>query len=270
MGSESLRRVLVGSARHLRVETDREAWIGVPEARLCGLEVDVREDEAGRVRPFSAILQRCTLRAARRLGESMHTRLVSFEGAKDIDAGIKLVQDKVVPLLNAQKGYRGLSASADRAGGVFGVLSLWDTAADRDASESVLAAVRAEATQVVGGNLTVENFEQLVAEVGEPPPGPGSALMVTRISMDPGKIDDNIAFFESEVAPQIKASPGFQGLRNMINRDTGVGLVGTAWSDQEAMKRAASEAEARREQGRARGVNFGETSFREIVLAELK
>ena len=38
--------------------------------------------------------------------------------------------------------------------------------------------------------------------------------------------------------PQIKASPGFQGLRNMINRDTGEGLVGTAWSDQEAMKRA--------------------------------
>ena len=200
----------------------------------------------------------------------MHSRVVSFEGAKDIDAGIKLTREKVVPLLKDQKGYRGLSASADRAGGVFSVLSLWDTAADRDASESVLAPVRAEAADVVGGNLKVENFEQLVAEMGEPPPGPGSALMVTRISMDPDKVDDNIAFFKSEVAPQIKASPGFRGLRNMINRDTGEGLVGTSWSDQEAMKRAAGEAEARREQGRARGINFGEVSFREIVLVELK
>jgi heme-degrading monooxygenase HmoA len=200
----------------------------------------------------------------------MHTRLVSFEGARDIDAGIKLVQDKVVPLLKAQKGYRGLTASADRAGGVFAVLSLWDTSADRDATESLLAPLRAEGTEVVGGNVKVETFEQLVAEIGEPPPGPGSALMVTRISMDPGKIDDNIAFFKSEIVPQIKASPGFQGLRNMINRDSGQGLVGTAWSDREAMKRAAGEAEDRREQGRARGVNFGETSYREIVLVELK
>ena len=94
--------------------------------------------------------------------------------------------------------------------------------------------------------------------------------MVTRISMDPGKVDDNIVFFKREIAPQIKASPGFRGLRNMINRDTGEGLVGSSWSDQEAMKRAAGEAEARREQGRARGVNFGEISFREIVLVELK
>lgn len=200
----------------------------------------------------------------------MHTRLVSFEGAKDIDAGIKLTREKVVPLLKDQKGYRGLTASADRAGRVFSVLSLWDTAADRDATESALGPVRAEAADVVGGNLKVENFEQLVAEMGETPPGPGSALMVTRISMDPDKVDDNIAFFKSEVAPQIKASPGFRGLRNMINLDTGEGLVGTAWSDQEAMKRAAGEAEARREQGRARGINFGEVSFREIVLVELK
>ena len=75
----------------------------------------------------------------------MHTRVVSFEGAKDIDAGIKLTREKVVPLLKDQKGFRGLSASADRAGRVFSVLSLWDTAADRDATESVLAPVRAEA-----------------------------------------------------------------------------------------------------------------------------
>jgi heme-degrading monooxygenase HmoA len=200
----------------------------------------------------------------------MHTRVVSFEGAKDIDAGIKLTKEKVAPLLKAQKGYRGLSASVDRAGQVFSVLSLWDTAADRDASESVLAGVRAEAADVVGGNLKVENFEQLVAEIGEPPPGPGSALMVTRISMNPAKIDDNIAFFKGEVAPQIKGSPGFRGLRNMINRDTGEGLVGTSWSDQEAMKRAASEAEARRGPGRARGITFGDMSFREIVLVDLK
>ena len=200
----------------------------------------------------------------------MHVRVVTFTGAKDIGAGIRFLQEKVIPVLEAQKGYRGFTASADRAGGVFGVLSLWETAADRDASESALAATRQEGAAVIGGDLKVETFEQLVAEVGQPPPGPGSALMVTRFSLDPAKIDENLALFKSEVVPRIKAQPGFQGLRNMINRATGEGIVGTAWSDQEALQREAEDARVRREQAVARGVKFGEVSFREIVLADLR
>jgi heme-degrading monooxygenase HmoA len=200
----------------------------------------------------------------------MYVRVVTFTGAKDIDAGIRLVRDNVLPMLSEHKGYRGLTASADRGGGVFAVLSLWETAEDRDATESALAQTRQEAAEVIGGDLKVENFEQLAAEIGQPPPGPGSVLMVTRISMDPAKIDDNIAFFKSEIVPRIKATPGFQGLRNMINRATGEGIVGTAWSDDAARKRAADDAIARREEGVARGVNFGEVSFREIVLADMR
>lgn len=200
----------------------------------------------------------------------MHARVVTFVGAKDIDAGIKFLQDKVVPLLSAQKGYRGFTASVDRAGGVLAVLSLWETPGDRDASDRVLASIRQDATEIIGGELKVENFEQLVADVGQPPPGPGSALMVTRISMDPAKIDENIAYFKSDVAPHLKALSGFQGLRNMINRETGEGIVGTAWSDQEALKRAADNSQARRDEAVSRGVNLGEMSVREIVLVELR
>ena len=200
----------------------------------------------------------------------MYTRVVSFTGAKDIDAGIRYLQEKVVPAMKDQKGYRGLTASADRAGGGFAVLSLWDTAEDRAASDSTLASNRKEAAEAIGGEMTVENFELLVNEVGQEPPGPGSALMVTRISMDPGKVDENTEFFKSDVAPRIKASEGFRALRNMMNRETGEGLVGSAWSDQEALKRAAANAEARRDEATAHGVTFVEMSMREIVFVDLK
>ncbi len=200
----------------------------------------------------------------------MHTRVVNFTGATDIDAGIRFLQDKVLPAMRDQQGYRGLIASADRAGGVFGVLSLWDTAEDREASDSMLAPTRQEAAAVIGGEMKVEKYEQLVAEVGQEPPGPGSALMVMRISMDPARIDDNTAFFKSDVAPRITASDGFRGLRNMMNRTTGEGIVGTSWSDPEALKRAADDAQARRDEATARGVKFGEMSVREIVLVDLR
>ena len=200
----------------------------------------------------------------------MYTRVVNFTGATDIDAGVSFLQEKVLPAMRDQQGYRGLIASADRAGGVFGVLSLWDTAEDREASDSMLAPTRQEAAEVIGGEMKVEKYEQLVAEVGQEPPGPGSALMVMRISMDPAKVDDNTAFFKSDVAPRITASDGFRGLRNMMNRATGEGIVGTSWSDQEALQRAAADAQARRDEATARGVTFGEMSTREIVLVDLR
>lgn len=199
----------------------------------------------------------------------MHTRVLTFTGAKNIDDGIAFVRDNAVPILQEQKGYRGVTASADRDGGVLGVLSLWETETDRDASFGPLAELRQQGLDVVGGELTVESFEQLVEEMASPPPV-GSALMVTRISMDPSKIDENLAFFKREVVPRITAAPGFRALRNMIDRKTGRGLVGSAWADQDAMKNAAAQGQARRDEGRARGVSFDGDSYREIVFADVR
>ena len=95
----------------------------------------------------------------------MLTRVVTLVGANNIDAGVDFVRDEVAPLLRQQKGFRGLTASADRAGGVLGVLSLWETEADRDASESALAKTREDARGIIGGELTVETFEELVLDV---------------------------------------------------------------------------------------------------------
>ena len=197
----------------------------------------------------------------------MFSRVLTFRGAKNIDGGVGIVRD-TLPVLRGLKGYRGVTASADRDGGVFGILSLWETEADRDASLDALAGARQQGLDVLGGDLTVENFEELVVEMASPPPV-GSALMVTRISMDPSKIDENVGFFKSSILPRITAAPGFLALRNMIDRKTGRGAVGTVWTDQAAMKSAAAEAQARRDEGRARGVKFEEDSYREILFADM-
>ena len=199
----------------------------------------------------------------------MHTRVVTFTDVKDFEGGIALVRDEVLPVLNDQKGYRGTTVSVDRSGGVLGVLSLWDTAADREASFGALAKARQRGVEITGAEMTIESFEELVTDINEVP-AVGSALMVTRISMEPAKVSANLEFFKSEVLPRIKANDGFQALRNMINRETGEGIVGSVWRDQEAMKAAAAGALARREEATARGVDFGGDSYRELVLVELR
>jgi heme-degrading monooxygenase HmoA len=198
----------------------------------------------------------------------MYTRVLTFTGIKDVDAALSMIRDTALPVVRSQRGYQGLIVSADRSSGVFGILSRWETEADRDASESALTKTRQETQQRIGGELTVEMFEERVVEVAQPPAA-GSALMVTRFRVDRAKIDETIEFFEREVAPQITAAPGFRTLRNMINRETGDGIVGTVWDDQQAMQAAAEAAQPRRAEATTRGVTFGDISYREIVFTDL-
>jgi len=198
----------------------------------------------------------------------MYTRVVTFTGTKDLDGGVRFVKDQVAPVLRQQHGFKGLTTSVDRSGAVLGVLSLWDTEADRDASERALAKTREEGQSIIGGTMTIENFEELLLDVAEVP-AIGSSLLIRRISMDPARIDENIDFFKREVLPQIKASPGYRAARNMINRQTGEGIVGTVWTDNASMEAAAEAAEARRQQAAQQRVTFGEQSRREIAFAEM-
>jgi heme-degrading monooxygenase HmoA len=198
----------------------------------------------------------------------MYTRVTTLSGVKDIDGFVAGMQETALSELRAQRGYKGLSISADRSSGLVGTMTIWETEADRDASDSALAKLREDAGAQFASDMKVETFEERVVESGRSPEV-GSPLMVTRISMDPAKVDENLEHFKREVLPQIKAAPGFRTLRNMINPQTGEGIVGSIWDDEQSMRAAADAAMARRPDATARGVNFGETSFREILFFDM-
>lgn len=195
----------------------------------------------------------------------MYNRVTTLSGVKDIDGFVAGMQETALAALRAQRGYKGLSISADRSNGVVGTLTMWETEADRDASDSALANLRDDARAQFATDMKVETFEERVVESNRAPEV-GSALLVTRISMDPAKLDENLEHFKGEVLPQIGATPGFRTLRSMVDPRTGQGLVGSIWDDEQSMRAAADAAIARRPEATARGVNFGETSFREILL----
>ena len=198
----------------------------------------------------------------------MYTRVVTLSGVKDVDALLASMQEKSLSVLRAQRGYKGLSVSADRSAGVVGTLTLWESEADRDSSDSALAKLREDALGQFASDMKIDTFEERVVEMSRPPEV-GSRLMVTRISMDPAKVDENLEYFKREVAPQIKAAPGFRTLRHMINPQTGEGIVGSVWDDEQSMQAAAEFAKARRSEADARGVTFGEMSFREIIFMDM-
>jgi heme-degrading monooxygenase HmoA len=196
----------------------------------------------------------------------MHARTSTITGATDIDGGVALVRDEVLPQLQQQKGFRGISVSADRSSGLVTVLSVWDSEADLDASESMADKARNDAVRVMGGQVHVERYEQPVLEMGESRPQPGAKLFIRPIKMDPARVDEHLEFFRQTVLPEIKSTPGFLGVRTLIDRRTGEGRVGSLWADEDARQGAIERAEQRRAAVEARGIELGDDMKLEVLL----
>ena len=199
----------------------------------------------------------------------MHVRVITVSGVTNVDAGLDLIRDQVLPICQAQKGYLGTTVSVDRANSVFGIITMWETAEDREASDGALAQSRIDVANALGGSITVEYYEQAVMEANAMP-AVGSALSVARLSMSPDQVDANIDYFRSTPLPAMLATPGVQAVRNLVNRETGQAIVGVVFSDADALSAAADASASRREAASARGITFESVSNREILLFDAK
>jgi hypothetical protein len=198
----------------------------------------------------------------------MHARLVTITGA-DVNGAAKFLEERVAPVASQQKGFRQLAAAGDRSRGVLTALTVWESRADLDASESVFAKARQEGLDTFGGQLTVEIFEQVAWQTGATPPQPGSLLQTVAYKIDPARIDEQVAWFTSEVLPAIMATPGVRGARNMVNRDTGEGRVGVVYSDRASLDAAAANRAKRMAAARTRGMEFADDDVLDVLYGRM-
>jgi heme-degrading monooxygenase HmoA len=86
-----------------------------------------------------------------------------------IDEGVRFVRDKVMPAVKQLKGYRAIIMGVNRESGRAYVTTVWESAADREASESALAEQRRQGGQTLGAEqVKVENYEALFVEMNVP------------------------------------------------------------------------------------------------------
>ena len=198
----------------------------------------------------------------------MFNRVLTFKGATDIDGGVTYLRDR---RFRCSRHNTDTEASPPAAiGPAASSGSCQSGTLHRTGRQATARWERPRgALKIVGGDLTIENFEEVVLEMVRPP-SPGCGLFVTRVHMDPSVIEENLEFFKSDVLPQIKSQPGFCGLRNMMDSATGRAIVGSVWdthAQAETMQATAPERRARAEE---RGVSFDETEVREILFASIK
>jgi hypothetical protein len=198
----------------------------------------------------------------------MFTRLLTFRGVTDIEAGTGYLREEVLPILESQRGFRGVSAFADGMGDLVTILSLWETEADRSASDSALGKSRNVALKLAGAaGFEVENFEE-VLHVSAEPSVTGRVLNVVRVRMAPVSLVDNITWFKESIAPMITSQVGFSALSNMVDWETGRAISGSVFVNKECADASLAAIPERRAAAEDRGITFESINQREVLLSQ--
>jgi heme-degrading monooxygenase HmoA len=153
-----------------------------------------------------------------------------------IDQGIGYIRDEVMPAVQSMPGCMGLSMLCDRDSGRCIVTTSWDSEETMSASREAVRAMREQATDVMGGQFEVQEWEIAVVHrahaMGE---GAWARVTYSRLS-DMGQADRVIDAWKSNILPRLEDFDGFASASLMVDRSTGR-AVGTACFDsREAME----------------------------------
>ena len=185
----------------------------------------------------------------------MYARVNIIFGAEDkVGPGVAHIEKSDRYVVEAAPGNRGLTTLVDRKTGVIVAISYWDDLGH--SSEAALTKARAGAAKAAGGALITENFE--IAVAGRlAVPDPGATVQMTRMQLDPLRVDAGLAFVRDELLQRLSACSGLCSAELLIDRVIGNGLLVTTWTDQEAAGRAEALLDGlRRDAETAAGATF--------------
>jgi hypothetical protein len=104
--------------------------------------------------------------------------------------------------------------------------------------------------------LITEAFEVAVAERSVVP-DPGATVHMTRVQLDPVRVDAGLAYVRDELLQRLSACPGLCSAELLIDRVIGNGMVVTTWTDEDAAGRAQALLDGlRRDAETAAGARF--------------
>ena len=171
-----------------------------------------------------------------------------FGTATKVGTGVAHIEKSDRDAVEAVAGNRGLTTLVDRKTGVIVAISYWDDLLL--SSETELTKAREGAAEAAEGALVTESFEVAVAE-RPVVPDPGATVRMTRVQLDPARVDAGLAFVRDELLQRLSTCSGLYSTELLIDRVIGNGLLVTTWTDQEAADRAQALLDALRRHAEA-------------------
>lgn len=201
----------------------------------------------------------------------MYARSTSIQAqASKIDAGIAYVRDEVMPALQDMDGYVGLSLLVDRESGRCIATSAWETEDALRTSTDQAAPLRDRASEIFGGDVTVEPWEIGVLH-RDHRSNEGACVRATWLKMPPDQTDRAIEFYKTSVLPSLEDLEGFCSASLMINRSSGRGVSSATFDSRDAMDRNREQAkELRNTRTRELGADIIDVGEFELAIAHLR
>jgi hypothetical protein len=141
---------------------------------------------------------------------SVYARVNTIFGTEaKVSAGVAHIEESDRKAVESTDGNRGLTTLVDRSAGVIVALSYWDD--PQRSSDAVLTRARESAA---------------------------AAVRMTRMQLEPAKIDAGLAFVQNELLQRLSAGSGLCSAELLIDRKIGNGLLVTTWTDEDSANRA--------------------------------
>ena len=201
----------------------------------------------------------------------MYARTTTVHGdPQRVDDGIARVRDRVMPAVMDMEGCVGLSMLADRGSGLCIATTAWtDEAALRGSSEG-MRAMREEAQQLMGVEMTVQDWEIAVMHRRHEAPE-GACTRVTWSRADPGHLDQVLDAYRMTMVPQLEELPGFCSVSLMVDRERGRAASAVTFDDRPSMESARDDSKRMRDTFvSAMEVTITDVAEFDLVLAHLR
>jgi quinol monooxygenase YgiN len=156
---------------------------------------------------------------------------------------VTFIDAEVRPQVDSQPGSLGTALYTDPEHGLAILESFWASDNAMAATEHVVSPQRREAVRRAAGTVSVERFQVPVFEL-EAPVRAGARLRLTRIEVEPSRVDDAIEAYGDTIVPWLADTAGFCSALLLIDEQTGQTISETVWRDKQALGASRSTAAA--------------------------
>jgi hypothetical protein len=156
---------------------------------------------------------------------------------------VKYIEAEVRPAVESMHGSLGMSLYTNPELGVAILESFW---ASREAlllSEQMASPYRHDAVRRAMGTVCVERYRVPVFE-REAPLDTGAALRLTRMDIEPSRVEDAVEAYGASAVPWLAETEGFCAALLLTDRSTGHSISETIWLNHHALAASRSAAAA--------------------------
>ena len=175
-----------------------------------------------------------------------------------------------MPAITAMDGCIGLSMLVDRESGMCIATSAWNDDQSMHAADASLRPMREEAGKILGGDVSVDEWEIAVLH-RDHRTSDSTSVRCTWLRTDPGSVDKAIELFRAEVLPVAEGMDGFCSASLMVDRVAGRAVSSVTWDSQQAMEASREDAtKLRSKVANAAGAEIEDVLEFEMALAHLR